>query len=237
MTGLECLILTCDPTVLNHIQASLHGYGPSLHFRQDVGSAMEFASRRHLDGFIIDCDSVAGGKSALAQIRNTSANKQTLILAIVNGSMEAEAALGLGANFILSKPIQETRLRGVLPAVVAKMEREHRKYFRYDVTLPVRFQNSLEQSFTATMKNISEGGMAINLVDPVRLKGVVVVEFELPSIESQTFRARADVVWNDSFVVGLRFLCVEKDCGVTLQAWLNSLEAQLRFRESAKRTS
>ena len=63
------------------------------------------------------------------------------------------------------------------------------------------------------------------------------MEFELPSIESQTFRARADVVWNDSFVVGLRFLCVEKDCGVTLQAWLNSLEAQLRFRESAKRTS
>jgi hypothetical protein len=165
-------------------------------------------------------------------VRSTPANGQTLILAIVNGPREAEAALSLGANFILSKPIQDTRLRGVLPTVVAKMEREHRRYFRYDVGLPVRFQNPLGQFLNATMKNVSEGGLAIKLVDPVRLKGVVVVEFELPSIESQTFSARAEVVWSDSFVLALRFLYVEKQSDGALRAWLDSLEAQLRFRES-----
>lgn len=237
MTGLECLILTCDPTVLSHVQASLSEHGPLLHFRQDVVSAIEFTSRRHLDGLIIDCDGVAGGKSALAQVRSTSANRQTLILAIVNGSMDAEEALDLGANFILSKPIQGTRLRDVLPTVVAKMEREHRRYFRYAVTLPERFRNPLGQSFTATMKNVSEGGLAINLVDPVKLNGVVVVDFELPSVEPQTFHARADVVWSDSFVVGLRFLYMEKGSVVALQAWLNSLEAQFRFHKSAEHTS
>jgi hypothetical protein len=114
------------------------------------------------------------------------------------------------------------------------MEREHRRYFRYDVDLPVRFQTSLGQSFTAKMKNISECGMAIKLVDPVRLKGVVAVEFELPSVEPRTFHAKADVVWSDSFVMGLRFLYIEKEQGVTLQAWLNSLEARSCFRESAR---
>ena len=68
------------------------------------------------------------------------------------------------------------------------------------------------------MKNISEGGLAIKLVDPVKLKGVVVVEFKLPSVESQTFSARADVVWSDSFVLGLRFLYVEKHSEGTLRA-------------------
>ena len=142
----------------------------------------------------------------------------------------------LGENFVLSKPIQQTRLRSVLHIAVAKMEREHRRYFRYDVDLPVRFRNPLGQSFTASMKNVSEDGLAIKLVDPVRLEGVVIVEFELPSVEPQTFRAKAEVVWSGSFVVGLRFLYIEKDSGVALQTWLDSLEAQFRFRESAQRT-
>jgi hypothetical protein len=41
------------------------------------------------------------------------------------------------------------------------------------------------------MENVSEGGLAM-LVDLVRLKGVVLVEFELPSVEQQTFHAKAE---------------------------------------------
>jgi CheY-like chemotaxis protein len=234
--GLECLIVTSDPTLLGHVQTSLVTHGASLHLRQDSASAIELASRRHLDGFVIDCDDVSGGTKAIAQARNSPANKRTLILAVVNGLMSAEEALNLGADFALSKPLQQTRLRSVLDIAVPKMEREHRRYFRYNVDLPVRFRNPLGQSFTARMKNVSEGGLAINLVDPVRLKGVVIVEFELPSVEPQAFHAKADVVWNDSFAMGLRFLYIEKDSGVALQRWLNSLEAQFHFRESAQRT-
>jgi hypothetical protein len=110
------------------------------------------------------------------------------------------------------------------------------RFIRYDVDLPVQFRNPLGQSFTARMKNVSEGGLAIKLVDPVRLKGVVMVEFELPSVEPRTLHAKADVVWSDSLVMGLRFLYIDKDSGVALQTWLDSLEAQFRFRESAQRT-
>jgi len=184
---------------------------------------------------MIDCDDVPGGTKALARLRSTPANQQTLIIAIVNGSTSSEAALDLGANFVVSKPIHQTRLRSVLHIAVAKMEREHRRYFRYDVDLPLRFRNPLGQSVTASMKNVSEGGLAIKLVDPVRLEGVVIVEFQLPSVEPQTFHAKAEVVWSDSFVVGLRFLYIEKESGLALQTWLNSLESQFRFRESVHR--
>ena len=73
--------------------------------------------------------------------------------------------------------------------------------------------------------------MAIKLVDPIKLKGVVIVEFELPSIEPQTFHAKAEVVWSDSFVVGLRFLYIEKASGAALRTWLDSLESRARFQE------
>jgi|SRR5580658_100038 CheY-like chemotaxis protein len=232
--GLECLIVTCDPTLLGHVQASLGTHGVSLHLRQDSASAMELVSRRHLDGLVIDCDDVPGGTEALTTLRNSPANKQTFMLAVVNRFTTPEEALNLGADFALSKPIQQTRLRNVLDIATPRMEREHRRYFRYDVDLPVRFQNPLGQSFAARMKNVSEGGLAIQLIDPVRLKGVVMVEFEIPSVEPQVCNAKADVVWSDSFAMGLRFLHIEKQSHVALQTWLSSLESQSRLQEPAR---
>jgi CheY-like chemotaxis protein len=234
---LECLVVTHDPTLLGHLQAGLGAQGATLDFRQDSASAVELASRRHLDGLVIDCDDVPGGAQAIAAVRRSPANQHTMIFAVVNGMTSAEAALDLGANFVISKPIQQPRLRSVLEAAIPKMEREHRRYFRYDVDLSVRFRNPLGQPFNAKMKNVSEGGLAIKLIDPVHLKGVVIVEFDLPSVEPQPFHAKADVVWSDSFIMGLRFLYIEKDSGVALQGWLNSLEAQSQFRESAQRPS
>jgi CheY-like chemotaxis protein len=227
--GLDCLIVTCDSTLLGHVQTSLCTHGASLHLRQDSASAIEIVSRRHLDGLVIDCDDVSGGSRALPELRRSAANKRTPILAVVNSLTTVEEALGLGADFVLSKPIQQTRLRGVLDIAIPKMEREHRRYFRYEVNLPVRFLNLLGQSFAARMQNVSEGGLAIKLIDPVKLTGVVVVEFDLPSVEPQPFHAKTDVVWRDSFAMGLRFLHIGKHSQGALQTWLSSLEAQLHF--------
>ena len=229
--ALDCLVVTCDPTLLGQIKANFSARGASLDLRQDSASAIELASRRHWDGLIIDCDDVAGGKEALVTMRSSRSNQQTLIVAVINGSTSAEAALDMGANFILSKPIEESRLRGVLDVAIPKMEREHRRYFRYDIDLPVRFQNHLGQTFNSRMKNVSEGGMAIKLVDPVHLKGIVPVDFDIPSIQPHPFHAKAEIVWSDSFSIGLRFLHIEKDSEHALQSWLRSLEAQAQFRD------
>src|SRR5216684_6943413 len=90
--------------------------------------------------------------------------------------------------------------------------------------------------FSGSLSRKTKCRAAIKLIDPVRLTGVVVVEFDLPSIESQPFHAKADVVWSDSFAMGLRFLHIEKHSGVALQTWLGSLEAQFRLHETAQRT-
>src|ERR1700722_8580947 len=123
--GLECLIVTCDPTLLGHVQASLGALGASVQLRQDAASGVEFASRRHLDGLVIDCDDVRGGTKAIAELRATHANKQSVILAVVNGLTSAEEALDLGADFTLSKPIQQTRLRKYKGIAIAKKKSEH----------------------------------------------------------------------------------------------------------------
>jgi DNA-binding response OmpR family regulator len=232
---LECLIVTCDSNLLSHIKSNFGTSGASLDFRQDSASAIELASRRHFDAVFIDCDDVGGGTEVLTKTRNSRSNQQTLIFAVTSGSTSVENAVDLGANFVLCKPVQETRLRSVLDIAIPKMEREHRRYFRYDSDLPVRFGNHLGQSFTARMKNVSEGGLAVSLVDRLHLKGVLTLEFELPSVTPQRFHARADVVWSDCFTMGLRFLYIEKNSEVALQGWLKSLDAQSQLNESNAR--
>jgi CheY-like chemotaxis protein len=230
--GLECLLVTCDPTLLGQIKSIFDEHTASLVLRQDSASAIELAGRRHLDGIVIDCDDVLGGAEALVTVRESRSNKDTLMIAVVNGFTSTGTALDLGANLVLCKPLQKTRLLSVLDVAFPKMENEHRRYFRYDSELPVRLKNHLGESFSARMKNISEGGMAIKLIDPMHVKGVVPVEFDVPRIDPQVFQAKADVVWSDSFEMGLRFLYIEKDSGITLRTWLDMLEAQNRFRES-----
>jgi DNA-binding NarL/FixJ family response regulator len=233
--ALQCLMVTRDPNLLSHLRTSLTQHGASLDLRQDSQSALELASRRHWDGIIVDCDDVPGGAEAMAKMRSTHSNQQTLIFAVVNGSTRADEALDLGANFVISKAGHETRLDGILDATIPKMEREHRRYFRYEVDLPVRLRNHDGHKFTARMKNISEGGLAIKLVDPLRLEGLVTLDFNVPNINSELFQAKADVVWSDSFAMGLRFLYTDKDSAIILQAWLNSLEAQAQLHETSHR--
>src|ERR1700736_5734998 len=108
--GLDCLVVTCDSTLLGQIKANFTARRASLDLRQDSASAVELASRRHWDGLIIDCDDVAGGREALVSIRKGRSNQETLIVAVVNGLTKAETALDLGANFVLNKPIEEGRL-------------------------------------------------------------------------------------------------------------------------------
>ncbi len=231
--GLECLILTSDPALLGDMRATLGARGLSLQFRQDSESAVELASRRHLDGIVVDCD-VSNGTTTLDLLRNSAANKQTLILAVVNGSVGERDAIELGADFALGKPLQHSRLNNILELAIPKMEREHRRYFRYQVDLPVRFRDSAGEPFVAgSIQNISEGGLAIKLAAPIKMKGVTIVEFDLPSVEPQLFHGKAEIVWSDSFMMGLRFLYIEKQAAVCFQSWLNSLEARIRFHESA----
>jgi len=186
-----------------------------------------------LDGCVIDCDDVLAGKEALSDIPGNRANKQSVMVAIVNGGTSVSEAIERGANFVLNKPLQDGRLCACLDIAVPKMEREHRRYFRHEIDLPVKLQLHTGQSFLAKMLNVSEGGFAILISEPLP-EGVLSVQFDLPSIDPENFRGRAVVVWASDSVTGLRFRYIEPHCRAGFQAWLDSLEAQLRFRESVQ---
>jgi len=140
-------------------------------------------------------------------------------------------AIDAGANFVLGKPVQDRQLQSILAIALPRMEREQRRYARHKVDLPVEFLSQSGEAFAGKIKNVSETGMALIRFDSPPITGVVTVRFRLSNLDRQIFQAKADVVWNDTFTVGLRFLRIEPECRSTFTAWLDSLEAGSQPRE------
>ncbi len=231
--GLTCLLLTNDAALMNVVRTTFHASRVSLEVRADAESAIELAGRRHIDGFVIDCDDVHGAGETLAAIRSGRSNKLSVVFAVLNGKTSVSAAVEAGANFVVGKPVPDTLLRSQLDIALPRMERDHRRYFRHKVDLPVTLSGSAE-SVTGKIMNVSEAGLALTQFGPAAIEGTVAIQFELPGTTPQVFRAKAEVVWKDSFAIGLRFLRVEPACRPSFEAWLESLEAQLQFREDVQ---
>jgi len=232
--GLNCLLLTSDATVLEVFRTSFLATSIELEMCTDAASAIELAARRHLDGFIIDCDDVSGATEVLTEIRSSRSNKTSVVVAVVNGTTSVSTAVDAGANFVLGKPVQDKQLRSLLDGALPRMVREHRRYFRHKVDLPVELSCYTGEIFAGKIMNVSEDGLALTHFGPAAVEGVVTVQFGLPSADPQTFQAKAEVVWNDASSMGLRFLRIEPGSRSGFEAWLSSLEAQLQFHESAQ---
>lgn len=229
--GLHSLLLTSDATLLEVFRTSFAAVNVDLELRADATSAIELLARRHFDSFIVDCDDVPGSADVVVKIRGSRANKLSVICAIVNAITTVSGAFDSGANFVLGKPVSEKMVRGFLETALPRMEREHRRYFRHRVDLPIELGCATGEVFSGKIMNVSEGGLALTRFGPAAVEGVVTVQFKLPNVDQQKFQAKAEVVWKDSFAMGLRFLRIEPGCQSSFEAWLNSLEAQQVFRE------
>lgn len=227
--SMECLLLTQDGHVLKATSLNFAELGMELIMRQDAASAIELIKRRHLDGFVIDCDDIAGGIQAIRDIRGNPPSTHPVVIAIVNGTTSTSQALEWGANFVVAKPLEESRLGSVLRLALPTMQREHRRYFRYPVNLPIELQLLDGRCVRATMVNISQGGMAIQ-VNEALPKVSARVRFDLPGVTTQKFEARTVLVWTHNASAGLQFIHIEACSRENFESWLNSLEAQLQFR-------
>jgi CheY-like chemotaxis protein len=225
-------VVTRERATLELVRPALESSGIDVEVRAEARSASEICWRRHLDGFVVDCDDVPGGRNLMACIRSSGSNRMSTILALVNGGTSINDALEQGANFVLGKPLSPERLQAYLKIALVFMEREHRRYFRFAVDLPVRVCFDDEHFVEARMMNISEGGMALRLPGSNGLQGTARLEFDLPSIEPFKVQAKGEVIWGDGGgLAGVRFLYMGDESRRNLLDWLSQLHAQMELQE------
>jgi len=218
---LESLLLSQDPELVRVIRPTLEKLSIDVEVCHDARAGSDILISDKFDAVIVDCDDLTGGLALLQGLRNTPSNKNSVAFAILNGKRTTtQDAFGMGANFVLQKPISNLNASRCFHAALNFMLKERRRYFRQPVKMQV--QVVLEgKTLTASTTNVSEGGIALLLREALPKGATPQLKFSLPD-SSIHIEVEAEVAWADmKGLAGLRFHNMPKPSQVQLERWLD----------------
>src|SRR3954467_15948911 len=219
---LDSLLLSQDPDLLRVIRPTLDKLSIDVEICHEAKAGADILISDKFDAVIVDCDDLNGGLAVLQGLRNTPRKKNSVAFAILNGKRTTtQEAFGMGANFVLQKPISTLNASRCFHAAINFMLKERRRYFRQPVKMQVRLV--LEgKTLNATSTNISEGGMALILPEALPKGATPLLHFSLPKSDIH-FEVEAEVAWADvKGLAGLRFHNVPQSSQQQLEHWLDA---------------
>jgi c-di-GMP-binding flagellar brake protein YcgR len=143
-----------------------------------------------------------------------------MLIAVVDSEFNARPVFGLGANFVLYRPLSSERTRISLRAARGLLRRERRRAPRTRVhsTANVAYPGAPELS--ALLTDLSDGGTSLQTPNRIPPACKVYFEFALPG-QQKLVRLSGEVAWQDaSGRTGIRFLDVPQSSRRLMQTWL-----------------
>jgi CheY-like chemotaxis protein len=218
---LESLLLSQDPELVRVLRPTLEELSIDVEICHEARAGADILISDKFDAVIVDCDDLKGGLAVLQGLRNTPSNKNSVAFAILNGKRTTtQDAFGMGANFVLQKPISTLNASRCFHAALNFMLKERRRYFRQPVKMQVKvtFEG---KTLNGTSTNISEGGMALILREALPKGATPHLKFSLPKSDIQ-LEVESEVAWaNVKGLSGLRFHNVPKSSQKLLEHWLD----------------
>jgi len=218
---LDFVLVSNDYATMSAVSAGVKKYGGKFMLVPEAEAARDHINRRKVDGVFVDLE-LPGALGLIESIRKGTSNSKVVIFACVRNSRDYTSTLNAGANFLLRKPLAEDGV--ALHIVIAKelLVRERRRYFRHPVNLSVVLKEG-ETEQRARMTNVSEGGMAVHTIKPLKHTGTVSFRFELPLGISLEGKGR--VTWvNTEGMAGIAVEGFQGKGKEYLEAWLGAQE-------------
>jgi DNA-binding response OmpR family regulator len=221
--SLRALIVGSDEKIVRVLRRVLSDLEIAIETCPDAGAAVHKLSRQRFEAVIVDCADEHMASQVLRSARSAPCNKRAVAVAVIDGQTAVRSAFGLGAHFVLYKPISTERAKSSFRAVRALMKRERRRNARIAVQIPVILtvdKGSGQQKTVTT--DISEGGMAVQLSRRPGNPGAMRAHFTLPGTETSIDTA-VEVAWgNAGHQAGIRFVDLPPDSHRQLKVWINS---------------
>src|SRR5436305_5596365 len=219
--GLKSLLLCSDDKLVRVLRRGLGDLDIELQVGADADSALYRLTRRRFEGIIVDCDA-EGAAQVLRSARSAPCNRQAVAVAIVEPAVGLREVFGLGAHFVLYKPVASERAKSSFRAARALMKSERRRNVRVGIEIPVNMQNpTLGDSMRVTTIDVSEGGMAVRLPKRRRASGSWQISFTLPGSQ-RSLEVPAEFAWEGAREqAGLRFLETPLQATQQLRDWLS----------------
>jgi c-di-GMP-binding flagellar brake protein YcgR len=202
------------------MQVIMSEMGMAAEQTSSISQGLKLLNDEHFDAIIFDYRADQASEEFLARLRQSPGNRTTMLIAVVDAEFNARPVFGLGANFVLYRPLSLERTRLSLRAARGLMRRERRRSPRSKVNSSVSISYPGSTEFSATLSDISNGGTSITSARILPVAGKVYFEFALPGQE-QLVRLSGEVAWQDSSGrTGIRFLDVPQASRRLIQTWL-----------------
>jgi DNA-binding response OmpR family regulator len=101
------------------------GWRSSIRLRSSRG--LELLDSQRFDAIVLDYRADQSSEEFLARLRQSARNRASMLIAVVDSEFNARPVFGLGANFVLYRPLSSERTRISLRAARGLMRRERRR--------------------------------------------------------------------------------------------------------------
>ena len=215
----QSLVLCNDPDVIGVLRTTLNELGIDAEVCDARETALDVLDRRRFDPIIIDCDKMDADGAVMRKVRESGTNHDAIALGIIRDDSQVREVYSSGANFVLRKPVSYEEAGRILRTARSLVNRMRRHFLRCVVdTLAYARIDGVDDC--PMLLDISEGGMAIQALEPLEPRRAFAVHFTLPG-EEEEFEAVAAGAWSDpSGRCGLRFLGMPPVQRERLKAWL-----------------
>lgn len=215
----QSLVLCRDPEVLRTLCPLLFDMEMGVEICLGSNGASRILRRHKFDAVIVECDRDGKGFDVLQQIRSESPNQKTIAVGIVEDYQQMKEAFATGANFVLSKPVSAQDAGRILRFTRGAISHMVRRFLRVAVhrLAHVDIEGMMDPAFVL---DLSEGGMALQSLAPLKQGQVLDISFLLPGT-SISVNGKGVVAWSDpTGKTGLEFDQISDEQRAALKHWV-----------------
>jgi DNA-binding NarL/FixJ family response regulator len=220
MPTLKSMVLCQDAKRMAILKRALNRLEIGIDIPSGLDGALDTLRTDKFEALIVDFE-LPGATGVMQQI-SSLAGKKTILMAILSGDDKVRDAFNMGANFVLFTPVTMERATQSLRAAKTLMYPSLRRHIRQRMHTQASISFDKVHNAQAVILDLGEGGMAVQMSEPVTASQVIHVRFDLPG-GRKSVEAKGEVAWADvRGRVGIRFLQVAKPCQKVLNDWLIS---------------
>jgi len=124
---LRALVVCPDQDSATLLTLILSELGMAAEHTPSISRGLELVDSQHFDAIVLDYRADRSSEEFFARLRQSAKNRASMLIAVVDGEFNARPVFGLGANFILYRPLSSERTRISLRAARNLMRRERRR--------------------------------------------------------------------------------------------------------------
>jgi CheY-like chemotaxis protein len=221
---LQALLVSKDDQASETLTQVLAQFSVAVVRSSAADVAVARLNDERFDQVIVDFDQPDDASLVLDACRRLTGPERnpSVTAALITDAMQMRSILGMGAHFILAKPVNPDQAFATLRAATALLKRERRQSLRVAVQVPVTIRTNDDNAIEGILLDLSAGGMDVLAAKPISPASLVRVIFDLPDgvlrVEAET-----EVAWGTpNGQVGLRFLDMDAKTREQMGEWLSA---------------